>query len=400
MMTSMYEVHGYNVGFAEAIKKAVRQSKVAVIGGINSPELAEEIIATGKADLVVLGRQAFADPEFPNKAATGREDLIRRCVRCFHCYPGAYREHETDLPLAEFASYVLPKMLSVVGQCAINPASNFHINPKDLPAPTGSRKVLVVGGGVAGMQAAITASDRGHKVTLVERAAVLGGILNFTDHDFFKSDLRDFKNVLVREIEAKGITVLFGTEVTPQFVRDFKPEVLILAVGSSPLLPPIPGIEQAVDARTLYDNLDKVGKRVVIIGGGLVGCETGLHLAATGHEVTVVEMLDRIAPEVFGMPRAALLDEMERRGVSQLLGHRCKEILPAAVRLVDKQGSETILEADTICCAMGMKACAQTAASLEEAASGIPVLEIGDCSCVGKVASATEAAYRAALGIV
>jgi 2,4-dienoyl-CoA reductase-like NADH-dependent reductase (Old Yellow Enzyme family)/thioredoxin reductase len=397
--TSMYEAHGYNAVFAEQVKKAVTRSKVAVIGGINSPEQAEEIIASGQADLVVLGRQAFADPEFPNKAATGQEELIRRCVRCFHCYPGAYREHETELPLAEFVPFVLPKMLSVVGQCAINPASNFHINLGDFPAPGGSRKVLVVGGGVAGMQAAITANGRGHAVTLAEKSGVLGGILSFADHDVYKTDLRAFKDVLIREVHAKGITVLLGTEVTPRFLRDFKPEVLILAVGSAPLVPPIPGIEHALDALTLYDNLDKVGNRVVIIGGGLVGCETGLHLAATGHEVTIVEMLARIAPEVFSMPRAALLDEMERQGIRQILGHRCTEILPDAVRLVDEQGGETVLEADTICCSVGMKACTETAAMLKSAVPDVPVFEIGDCDSVGKVVNATEAAYRVALGI-
>ncbi|MCL5734709.1 MAG: FAD-dependent oxidoreductase [Actinobacteria bacterium] len=397
--TSMYEAHGYNARFAEAIKKATTHSKVAVIGGINGPELAEDIIASGEADLVVLGRQAFADPEFPNKADSGREDLIRRCVRCFHCYPGAYREDDTDLPPGEFQSYVLPRMLEVVGQCAINPISNFHINPKDFPVPGGSRRVLVVGGGVAGMQAAITASDKGHRVTLAEKSGVLGGILKFTDHDFFKTDLRDFKDVLVREVAAKGITLLLGTEVTPQFVRDFKPEVVLLAVGSSPLLPPILGIELAVDALTLYSNLDKVGKRVVIIGGGLVGCETGLHLAATGHEVTIVEMLERIAPEVFAMPRAALLDEMKKLHVQQLLGHRCTEILPGAVKVIDSIGDEQVIEADTVCCSVGMKKCSETVALLKEAASDFQVFEVGDCSSVGKVANATEAAHRVALGI-
>ena len=398
--TSMYEAHGYNARFAEVVKKAVTQSKVAVVGGISSPELAEEIVASGKADLAVLARQAFADPEFPNKAATGREDLIRQCVRCFHCYPGGYREHETELPLDEFVSFVLPKMISVVGQCAINPVSNFHINVKDFPVPTGSRKVLVVGGGVAGMQAAISASDRGHRVTLAEKSGVLGGILNFTDHDVYKTDLRGFKDVLIREIETKGIAVLLDTEVTPQFLRDFGADVIILAVGSTPMLPSIPGIEHAVDALTLYSNLDKVGKRVVIIGGGLVGCETGLHLAATGHEVAVVEMLERIAPEAFSMPRAALLDEMDTRGVRQVLGHRCTQILGNTVKIVDNQGNETVLEADTVCCCVGMKACSETVALLKDAVPGVPVFEIGDCGCVGKVVNATESAHRVALGIV
>ncbi len=398
--TSMYDAHGYNLPFAERIKKAVGQSKVAVIGGINSPEMAEEVIASGKADLVVLGRQAFADPEFPNKAAAGRADLIRPCVRCFHCYPGAYREHETELPLEEFVSFVLPKMLSVVGQCAINPISNLHINPEDFAVPTGCRRVLVVGGGVAGMQAAITASERGHAVTIAEKSGVLGGILKFTDHDVHKGDLRLFKDVLIREVETKRIVVLLNTEVTPRFLKDFQPDAVILAVGSLPRLPLIPGVEHAVDALDLYNNLDKVGKRVVIIGGGLVGCETGLHLAATGHEVTIIEMLERIAPESFGMPRAALFDEMERHNVRLVPGHRCTEILSNALKVIDSNGNEEMIEADSVCYSVGMKPRSETVASLEEAIPGVPVFEIGDCRCVGKVVNATESAYRVSMGIL
>lgn len=397
--TSMYDVHGYNAPFAEKVKKAVTTSKVGVVGGINSPELAEEIIATGKADFVILARQVFADPEFPNKAANGREDLIRRCVRCGYCYPGGYREHETDLPLPEFVPFVMPKMLAQVGQCAINPVTNFHIYPENFPVPAGSRKVLVVGGGVAGMQAAITANERGHQVTLAEKSGVLGGLLNFTDNDVYKVDLRNFKNVLIREIETMGIKVLLNTEVDSEFLKNIQPDAVILAVGSNPLIPPVPGIENAADALKLYENLDKTGKKVVMIGGGLVGCETGLHLAATGHEVTIVEMLERIAPETFSMPRAALLDEMDRQGIRQLLGHKCTEILENGVRVVDGKGDETLLEADTVCYSVGMKPEDDMVASLKAAAGNIPVFEIGDCQTVGKVANATESAYKAAMEI-
>jgi 2,4-dienoyl-CoA reductase-like NADH-dependent reductase (Old Yellow Enzyme family)/thioredoxin reductase len=398
--TSMYDVHGYNVPFAEKVKKAVTQSKVAVVGGINSPEQAEEIIATGKADFVILARQAFADPEFPNKAANGQEDLIRRCVRCYHCYPGGYREHETELPLPEFLPFVMPKMTAQVGQCAINPLSNFHIYPERFPVPQAVRKVLVVGGGVAGMQAAITAAERGHKVTLAEKSGSLGGILNFTDYDTYKVDLRNFKNVLVREVEISGVEVLVNTEVTAEFIDTFKPDAVILATGSSSIAPGVPGIGHAVDALTLYRNLNKVGKKVVVIGGGLVGCETGLHLAATGHEVTIVEMLERMAPETFSMPRAALLDEMDKVGIRQILGNKCTEIRKNGVKVVSGKGEETLFEADTVCYSVGMKPDTETIASLRRAAGGIPVYEIGDCSTVGKVANATESAYRAAMEIV
>ena len=250
------------------------------------------------------------------------------------------------------------------------------------------------------MQAAISAGERGHRVTLAERCDGLGGILNFTDRDAYKSDLRDLKNVLIREIETRDIDVLTNTQVTAEFVRDFRPDAVILAVGSSPLLPPIPGIEHAMDALELYRDKDRVGRRVVMIGGGLVGCEAGLHLAATGHDVTIVEMLDRVAPETFAMIRAALLDEMFKRGIRQLLGHRCVGILPNGVRVVGNEGDESFLEADTICYSVGMKVCGEMAASLRAAAGGVPVFEVGDCTCVGKVANATESAYRAAMEIV
>jgi NADPH-dependent 2,4-dienoyl-CoA reductase/sulfur reductase-like enzyme len=396
----MYDVHGYNVPSAEKVKRAVTKSRVAVIGGINSPELAEEIIATGKADFVIIGRQAFADPDFPNKAAAGREDMIRRCVRCYHCYPGGYPEHESELPQAEFMQMVLPRMIRQVGQCGINPLSNFHILPENFPAPRASRKVLVAGGGVAGMQAALTAIERGHRVTIVEKSGSLGGLLNFTDFDRYKVDLRNYKNVLVREVAASDVEVLLDTEVTPQFIEEFDPEVVILAVGSSPLTPPIQGVEHAADAMALYRDPEKVGEKVVMIGGGLVGCETGLHFAAEGRDVTIVEMTERAAPEAYAMPRVSLLDEMEKQNVRLLLGHKCVEMRPNGVKLVDDKGGEIFLGADTICYSVGMVPNRDVVEPLKKAAKGCRVFEIGDCTSVGKVATATESAYRAALEIV
>jgi pyruvate/2-oxoglutarate dehydrogenase complex dihydrolipoamide dehydrogenase (E3) component len=172
-------------------------------------------------------------------------------------------------------------------------------------------------------------------------------------------------------------------------------------VGSAPVMPPIPGIENAVDALTLYDHLDTVGKRVVVIGGGLAGCETGLNLAATGHEVTVIEMQERMAPETFSMPRAALLNEMEKQGIRQVLGQRCTEIFAGGAKLVDGAGNEEVIEADTVCVCIGMKSCSAAVATLKAAvALDVPVFEVGDCNTVGKVVSATESAYRAALAIV
>lgn len=165
--SDFFDIHGVNVEHAAKVKAAIKKSKVAVIGGINSPELAEEILASGKADFVELGRQGFADPEFANKAKAGKEDTIRRCVRCFHCYPG-FCEHATDVPLWEkgLPKEEVDKIYSPasMGQCAINPNSGFGHYEERFPLPEASRTVLVIGGGVGRLQAALTASERGHRV--------------------------------------------------------------------------------------------------------------------------------------------------------------------------------------------------------------------------------------------
>ncbi|WP_238917142.1 FAD-dependent oxidoreductase [Clostridium sp. YIM B02555] len=196
--SDFFNEHGVNVEHAAKIKRAVKKSLVAVIGGINSPELAEEIISSGKADFIELGRQGFADPEFANKAKNGEAHKIRRCVRCFQCYPG-FCEHKTDIPLWE----KLPKEEAFkiyspasMGRCAINPNSGFGHYPDRMPVPKESKNVLIIGGGVGGLQAALTAKERGHKVTLIEKTNKLGGIINFTDKDEDKVDLRNFKNLL------------------------------------------------------------------------------------------------------------------------------------------------------------------------------------------------------------
>ena len=264
--SSFLDPHGINVEHAAKVKAAVKQSKVAVIGGFNSPEHCEEVLAAGKADFIELGRQGFADPEFPNKALNGQEDSIRRCVRCFQCYPG-FCEHPTDIPLFEkIGPEEAGKIYSpfAMGRCAINPNSGFGWYPETVSAPQGSRKVLIVGGGPGGLQAAITCAQRGHRAVLVEKAGRLGGTMNFTDTDGDKVDLRNFKNLLIREAEGCGTDIRLNTTVTQELLDEVKPDVVLLAVGGRPTVPPIPGIETAMDALTAYDSMDKVGKRVVL----------------------------------------------------------------------------------------------------------------------------------------
>lgn len=401
--SDFFDEHGVNIDHAAKIKKAVKKSLVAVVGGINSPELAEEIISSGKADFIELGRQGFADPEFANKAKNGQADKIRRCVRCFQCYPG-FCEHKTDVPLWEkgIPQEEIAKIYSPasMGRCAINPNSGFGHYPDRIPIPEVSKNVLVIGGGVGGLQAALTSKERGHQVTLVEKTNKLGGIINFTDTDEDKVDLRNFKNLLIREVENdKDIKVIKNVEADISLIDKINPDVVIIAVGSHPLVTKIPGIDTAMNVLEAYGSIDNIGKNVILIGGGLVGCEVGLHLASVGKNVTVVEMNTMMAYETFGYYRNALLDEMDKRSIKQVLGAKCVEFKKDGV-VVLKDGQESFIQADTVIYSMGMKSNTETVEKLKEVFKDKELLVIGDCLKPGKVGDSVRSGYIAAMSIL
>lgn len=382
--SSLFHKHGLNAELSEALKKAVKVP-VVVVGGINSPELAEELIAAGKCDFVALGRQVTADPDFARKAEEGRASDINPCLRCFKCFPGPLEGVEiSDMP-------------NIFG-CTVNPTEFFYDLDFLKKQPNGSRNVLVVGGGIAGMQAAVTAFDRGHNVTLIEKEDKLGGLLFFTDHDYYKTDLKAFKDLLIRRVEERNINVIYNKEFSPEDVAHYHPDAIILAVGSSPITPPIKGIETAMKALDAYRNINKVGRKVVMVGGGLVGCETALNLAKEGREVTIVEMGDKVSPDSYPMHRIGLLHEMESL-VTVLTGTKCTQISPNEVRAVDGNGKELILEADTVIYALGMSANVAKAQALEKASKDIPVYKIGDCVKAGKVYDGIRQAFVAAMSI-
>ena len=386
--SSMFVPHGCNASISAVVKRYT-SLPVGVVGGINSPEQMEEILERGEADYIALGRQSLADPELANKSFTGQADRIRRCLRCFKCFPGSPEEGYTDLP---FTSNELARH---VGACTVNPTANLPFDPLALP-PAEKKRVLVVGGGVAGMQAAITAFDRGHDVILAERSDRLGGLLFFTDTDPDKPDLRNFRDLMIREVGRRGIDVRLNTTVTADNLADFAPESLIIAVGSEPVTPPIPGIENAVHALELHRGVE-AGKGVVMVGGGLVGVEEGLALAKTGHRVTVVEMLPRAAGEVYGMYREALMLEIEKEHMELRENTRCLEIGKGFVRVLRSDGQEETLTADTVVYALGLKSVPYQ--PLLDAAGDIPTEVIGDAVSPGKVDQATRGAYLAALRV-
>ena len=388
--TSMFVPHGVNSSISAVVKRYT-SLPVGVVGGINSPEMMEKMIEKGEADYIVLGRQSLADPELANKAVRGEEDRIRRCLRCFKCFPGSPEEGYTDLP---FTSNELAK---IVGSCTVNPLANLPFDPELLPTASASKRVLVIGGGVAGMQAALTAFDRGHKVVLAEKSGSLGGLLFFTDVDVDKTDLRNFKDLMINEVRRRDIDVRLNTAVTAENLPDFDPEYVIIATGSLPTAPKIPGLENAAQSLEAYRGNIVPGKRVLMLGGGLVGAEQGLHLAKTGHDVTVVEMLPRIANEAYGMYREALMLELEKAGVKLLANTRCLEVGDKWLRVELPDGTETVLEGDTVLYALGMKSV--PCDDLRKAAGDVPVDVIGDAVQLAKVGEAIREGYMAAVRI-
>lgn len=398
--TSMYDVHGINVERAAAVKKKTG-IPVTVVGGINSPEFAEEIIAQGRVDFVSLGRQMISDPEFVAKAGSGREGQIRRCIRCYHCYPGMPEIPGDEMRVSFAPPMTMKKLLDGVEYCTLNPRANREVELEQVPAPRGSRDVLVVGGGPAGMQAAITASDRGHRVTLLEKNDALGGILQFTDSDAHKVDLRNFKDLLVREVARRDIRLMLGTEASPQFMAEHRADAVILALGATPSVPSIPGIRDALHALDVYSRGARLGKRIIMLGGGLAGCETGLHLAARGHYVTIVEMLDRLASKAYAMGLTATIRQIEKQhNMVARTGMKCIEVSGTSVKAENPQGRVETIEGDTIVYSLGMAARRAETQRLHAAAGTAQVYQVGDCVRAARVYEAVSQGFLAALKII
>ncbi len=390
--TTAYAPHGANIENAAVIKQHLN-IPVTVVGGINSPEQAEEAIAAGKVDMVSLGRQFFADPAFPNKAAEGRADEIRRCLRCGRCYPGPSGEHETEKWTIKFPP---------LDSCTINPetvwpASHHVVVPEEMPVPTASRKVLVVGGGCGGMQAALTATERGHKVILCEKSDALGGLLNFTDHTDHKVDIRNFKDLLVREVNKSSVEVRLNCEVTPEMIAEIAPEAVILAVGSDDLMLPIKGIENALTAMEVYGNdFAGLGKSTIVLGGGLVGCEAACDYIDHGVETTIVEMQECLMPETTGLYRTAVHDFIDAHGGKYEVNAKVVEIGKDYV-IAEQNGEQITLKADSVVNAMGRRA--HNADALK-AAINVPVWTIGDCVKARQIGDSVREGWTAAMEIL
>lgn len=375
---SMFKEHGCNVYLAAEIKKHV-SVPVATIGGLNDPHHMEQILAEGKADVVYMARALLADPYLPRKVMAGRDEDIVKCLRCFTC-------------MAERA-------VTATRRCTVNPLIGREIEGSEIAKAPVSRKVVVVGGGPGGLKAAQTAALRGHKVILMEKEAELGGILKSEQALPFKHEMYELSLTLAKQCRDAGAEIRLNTNADAETVESEQPDALIIAAGSSPLVPPIPGIggENVTIVNNYYLEKEKVGDEVVVLGGGLAGCEAAIHLAQEGKKVTVVEMRDMLAPDANIRHRPLLLKQMEGL-VEVRTGLKGIEITKDGVVCEDQEKKQHLIKGSSVICALGQRARTDVADDLRDSAPYVAV--IGDCAKVSTITNAVYEGYHAALDIL
>lgn len=374
---SMFSPHGDNVYLAAAIKKNVKKP-VATLGALNDPEQMEEILASGKADVIYMGRALLADPELPNKVMAGAEDEVVRCLRCFTC-------------MAE-------RPTTGTRRCTVNPLIGRECEGMEVRPAARKKNVVVVGGGVAGMKAAITAAQRGHNVTLLEKTDKLGGILKSEQAIPFKYEMYQLGVTFEKLMRKEGVQISLNTPATPEIVEALKPDALILAVGSKPVVPPLPGMNggNVVVVNDYYLEKNRVEDSVVVLGGGLAGCECAVHLGMEGKAVHLVEMRDELAVDCNIRHRPILMKQVDKYTTVHT-GCAGMQVTPAGLVCKDKNGEVFLIPGKTVICAVGQRANREDVDALRRCAPF--VREVGDCVRPSNITNAVYQGYHAALDI-
>lgn len=360
--------YGFFVKIAGDIKKAVNVP-VSAVGRIVDAEMAARVIESGMADMVAMGRPLLADPDWGTKIAAGKACDIRRCISCNKGCSDAIQNRQ-------FLS------------CVLN-AENGYENTRSIQPAAQKKKIAVLGGGPAGLEAARVAALRGHDVTLFEKTTTLGGQLNIACVPPRKEEMRRAAQDLIHAVCNAGVHLCMGQTRTAEQLKDAGFEAVINAVGAHSAAPRIPGIDSVnvADAWKVLAGEQQVYGTVAVIGGGMVGCETAEYLAARGCKVSVIEMMDKIAAGESTTILPTLLENYKTYGVEQYPSHKVKEFRMDAVVCENKDGAEVTIPCDYIVLAMGARSNEFDAAALE--AASIPVYSIGDAA--GKAADISNA---------
>lgn len=374
---SMFKDHGCNVYLAAEIKKHV-SIPVATIGALNDPKQMEEIIASGKADVVYMARALLADPFLPRKIMENRDDEIVKCLRCFTC-------------MAERAA-------TSTRRCTVNPLIGREIEGNEVRPAVVKKKVLVAGGGPGGLYAAYTAARRGHQVILCEKEAELGGILKSEQALPFKHEMYELTGTYEKFARNAGVEIRLNTEVTAKYAEQENVDALIIAVGSQPIVPPIPGLDgdNVVVVNDYYQQKEKVTDKVVVFGGGLAGCECAIHLGMEGKEVHLVEMRNELAPDANVRHRPLLLKEIDKY-VTVHTGCRGMEVTKEGIVCETEEKEQILVPGTSVICALGQRSRTNVVEKLRDCAPYVAV--IGDAGKVSTITNAVYEGYHAALDI-
>jgi len=356
----------YTIRYAEAIKKSGAKIITAPGGGYQNLDLIEGYIAEGKTDMITMARAFICDPEYGEKIYAGRGEDVVPCILCNKCH------YEDNL---EGPWYSV---------CTVNPKLGITPAVRAIVAPRMSKNVAVIGGGPAGMKAAITAVERGHKVTLFEKDSTLGGLLRHSDYSPYKWAIRDFKDYLIRELNKSGVKVVLETNATPEMIKAGGYDTIMVAVGSEPVVPKISGADggNVYNVVEAYSKEKSMGRNVVVIGGGEFGVDAGMYLARAGHNVTMLTSETQIFPYYRGHYTISVEEAYkDLKNFSIITKGTAKSISAGNVTYEDAKGAEQSIQTDDVVVYAGLKPKKDDA--LKFYGSAKQFFAIGDCSEIG-----------------
>lgn len=373
MVSSVYMEPGFDLEAAKLIRSVTGNVPIMAHGKLNHPDVAEAAVADGLVDLVAIGHGLIADPHWPNKVRRGQQEEIVPCIGCGECHANAMK------------GWARP--------CAVNPLC-MHEQDYKLTRAEQPKKILVLGGGPGGLKAAATAAQRGHSVTLIEKNTYMGGALAAAGAMAFKKDVKAQNDYLIRQVYKHGVDVHLGEAATLQTVKQYDPDLVVVAIGAKAVIIPIPGHDgkNVMTAVPALMHKERVGQRVVIIGGGEVGCEMACDFSALGKEVTVVELMpDILQAPSFVANKQNIRMLVQSSGVRVLTGTRTREIFENCV-VVEKDGAEETIPCDTVIFSTGFRS--DHTLFREIQAAGYEAIEIGDAVKPGKVLDAIHQGYH------